>query len=185
MWYKLAKQKCPEIHTSAIIGLKLDYDVAEELYNCAKNLKNPETIDNYHITLIYLGKCKDLENKKDKICEVLENFAKKNTYIKGKIKNTNTFEPSESSDNKIPLYACYESDNIVEYRNKLLKELEKISVKNVSDFKDYTPHITLKYLDNEKEKNKVKNPNISCDFYKISLYFGNETHEYLLNNKKV
>jgi len=178
MWLKLAKQIKPEIHSSSIIGLHVDYEVGKELFECVKKIKNPETIDSYHITLIYLGKIKDLENKKDKILKVLENFASKNSYIKGKIDGYDCFEPSESSNNKIPLYAVYKSNNIIEIRNKLLEELKTIGVENASDFKDYKPHITLKYLDNEKEIDQIKSPKIDCNFYKIGLFFGNSNYEY-------
>ena len=179
MWYKTIKQQPPEIHSSSIISLQVPMVVSEELAKLSKKLKNQESIENYHITVIYLGKCADLKNKRDDIIDCLRDYASKTNPIIGKISGLGMFPASESSDNKIPLYAGYDGEGLIELRNNLLKKLEKIGVKNASSFDTYTPHITLSYLNNEKEAGKVKVPIIDCNFYKLSLLFGNETHDFV------
>lgn len=74
------------------------------------------------------------------------------------------------SDNPCPIIATIESKDLQEIHDKLAKEFDKYKVDYSKVHKDYKPHITLSYSDEEIEKFKIDK--IEFEVYEIVLWGG-------------
>lgn len=102
-----------------------------------------EPLDNQHITLVYLGKVKGVDE--DRLLEAVEAWAAEHQPIVGKIRGYGTFD----NDDEHVLYAAWAFEGGVDWRTSLVEALAAVGIEDASSFKDqdWTPHETLAYSD--------------------------------------
>jgi 2'-5' RNA ligase len=91
-----------------------------------------------HITVVYLGKIS--EKRYWEICQEAAAAAERSGPLHGVMHGTETFPPSDASDGKTPAFVPAYLPGIGAIR----RELEHL---NASQHKDFTPHVTLAYLE--------------------------------------
>lgn len=165
---KLRQILLEEAHTSAVIGLWLEPAVAKKLA-----LPGGEKPGELHMTLCYLGKAKKLGKEKiASIRSACRELAAEQEPLEGKVDGTGRFEASEHSDGKDVLYAKPRVPDLVGFRGRLARRLEKDGVKVADDF-TFKPHITLAYVD-PGEKKDPEVPRTSLRFDHLVLALGNK-----------
>jgi len=91
-----------------------------------------------HITVVYLGKISEPEYWR--ACHEAAQVADRHGELQGVMHGVDTFEPSDSSDGKRPVFVPAYIPGVGVIR----RELEHL---NASKHTDFTPHITLAYLE--------------------------------------
>lgn len=105
--------------------------------------------DDRHITIgLMYG-----DEEEDKIVdEVLRDLASKLKHFDIKITKLGVFEPNGSNHGKFVLWAAPESDTVYRLHELIFNELKSRGVKIDNGSFDFSPHITLKYCnENPKE----------------------------------
>lgn len=151
----------------AFIGIK----VAHEVGRLFRNLDVPgEAVpeNDYHITLVCFEDslpikevCKALTATLE-VMEEQEPFSVKSDHI--------TCFPKRE-DNPCPIIAKFESKELLKLNEKLKKALDDADVEYMKTFKDYKPHMTLAYADEEIEDIKIE-PTAEFFVYEITLWAG-------------
>jgi len=95
--------------------------------------------DEPHITVVYLGKGLS-DEAFGRALDAAATAARAHPPLAGLLKGTDTFEPSEASDQKVPAFVPAFVPGI----ERLRADLEHLSA---SEHKDYHPHVTLAYLE--------------------------------------
>jgi len=97
-------------------------------------------VDDFHVTVVYLGK--DVDD--DTFAAVCERARQAAALVPGPLEGTvsgvGAFPPSDSSDGKVPAWAAVAIPGAEVLRNALADL-------SASEHKDWTPHVTLAYLD--------------------------------------
>jgi len=100
----------------------------------------PGGVDDFHVTVVYLGK--DVDD--DAFAAVCERARQAAALVPGPLQGTvsgvGAFPPSDSSDGKVPAWAAVGIPGAEALRNALADL-------SASEHKDWTPHVTLAYLD--------------------------------------
>lgn len=131
-------------HTGTFIGLMVPPDIAEQIAD-----PEGESADDMHITLFYSKGLTAEQNKK--VEEVFKHFWDQNPSLHVKLTKLDSFDPSESSDNLKVIYAAVESPDIMEFHEFLMESLAEEGIKSNSEHKQYTPHVTIKYVEPGQE----------------------------------
>lgn len=134
-----------------------------------------------HLTLAFLGKAKDLEEKRPLIEAVLDRFAEQSKPILGKVGGAGRFLKVEE-DGTNAVYASFDSSGLSALREKLVSSLESIGVDLGSDH-DFTPHITLAYAQTDTWELPKVEP-VEVEFDKITLGWGDERKAFKLKGKE-
>jgi 2'-5' RNA ligase len=129
-----------------------------------------ETPSDYHITILHFQKdlpiaiiAKALETAYDVISEC-EPFK----VVSSKI---SSFPRRE--DNPIPIILPIESEELQELYKKLAKAFDKDKIEFSKTFKEYNPHITLAYSEEDHEDCKI-DPAIEFVVNEVILFGGND-----------
>lgn len=88
-----------------------------------------------------------------------------------KIKKVDCFPKREGKP--CPIIAKVDSDDLQELNDKLRKEFDKKDIDYSKTFKDYKPHITLSYADEEIDSFDI-DPVIEVSVHEITLLGGNK-----------
>lgn len=128
-------------HTGIMIAFMLDNNAARSLA-----LPGGEPVEDLHITLAYLGDMADATFDVDRLKQELISFASESIPLHGSTGELGRFSPSDSSDGKSPIVALVNIPGLQEWRANLVKRIESMGVEVAKNF-DYTPHITLAYID--------------------------------------
>lgn len=137
-------------HTGGMISLDLPSGVLD-------------TEEDPHITIVFLGKNISPALHAAVLTRAQE-VAAQTAPLVGTVGGLGTFEPSESSGNKTPVYAIPVIDGLMELR-------EAFEDFNVSEHTDYSPHVTLAYLD-EGEEMPDAPPRVPVAFHALSVHCG-------------
>jgi len=178
MWYK---NVVAEKHTSVIVALWLPQDKAKKLRITKANLpenSKPEPVDNFHITLLYIGKADALKDKRELIETALEAISEKYSTIKGKVQGVGCF--SGDGETK-PFYASYDSPELPEIRQKLVETMESLGIE-LDKTHGFTPHITLAYLDVDADLPTVDIPDVPIEFDGFTLAWAGHQKHYSFSN---
>ncbi len=130
-----------EQHTGMMIAFMLDPDTASHLA-----LPDGEPPQDMHVTLAFLGDKNDVTLNIDQLKQELASFAAKAMPLEGTTGGLGRFTPSDSSDNLSPVIALVNVPGLVAWRAALVQRLSDTGVNVANDF-DFTPHITLAYID--------------------------------------
>lgn len=136
----------------------------------------PGGVEDHHITIVYLGK-----NVDDALHAQAAERAAQIGAFSGPITLTlhgiDTFEPSDASDGKVPAFAKVSGSRADMLRLRTLRLLaEDLSA---SQFTDYTPHVTLAFLDPD-EPLPAGIPPTQVTFTHVSLHHGDDVTRFEL-----
>jgi 2'-5' RNA ligase len=141
------------------------------------------TIDELHITLIYLGKKGELGEAVNSLPGLVESFVNdpQRKKMKAQIGGLGRFNASPNSDGKDVLYASIDAPELPEFRQDLVCFLEKEGIKIRKDH-GYTPHMTLTYFPSEADMpvQRINTSDIFLD--NLVLEIGQESMEYELKD---
>lgn len=138
-------------HTGIMIAFMIDPETASQLA-----LPGGEPIEDLHCTLAYLGDMYDEAQPgklhpaetQETLKTVLAAFADSTTPLQGKVGGIGRFTPSESSGEMSPMIALVNTPGLQDWRRRLVETLQTANYHVANDF-DYTPHITLSYLESD------------------------------------
>lgn len=134
----------------------------------------PGGVDDHHITLVYLGKNVP-KHQLDEISNRATQIAASTAPLRGVVSGRGTFEPSDSSDGKTPVYARPNIPGI----KQLQKQFSDLSESEHG----FNPHITLKYNDvGEEMPEPVKPTDVA--FSHLSLHRGDEVQRFPFKGQK-
>lgn len=130
----------------------------------------PGGVNDHHITVVFFGK--DVSDDRfDDVCALAERVAAATPGpLTGTASGRGTFPPSESSDNKVPVFAVPDVAGLDDLR----ATFESL---NASEHKEYKPHITLAYVDQGDPLPAPLAPTpLSFDY--IAVHRGDEVRRY-------
>lgn len=161
-------------HTGVLVALYLHPDVAKAIA-----VEDGEAADDLHITLCYC------DGDLDDALPVVEDLAASWSPLIGALDGVSSFEPSESSDGKRPVYAVPVVDRLSAMREWLADELETAGVHPKADHGDWVPHITLKYIDEDDPLDITLPPHLDLVFDTITVIQGDERHDFPLDGGEI
>lgn len=166
-------------HTnSTYIFFKLDQQVATQL-----KVKDGEDPAEMHVTLLYLGKTVPVE-KMNLLEKTIEVFATKYAPLEGDISGPIRFSSSVHSEGKDVCVASFDSKSIQDFRKALLTCVEKAGFTVSKDF-GYTPHVTLKYIEQNENLPVQRISPIPVMFDKIYIGRGSANRIFELSGTEV
>lgn len=156
-----------------MIALMLPNDIATKMA-----VENGEKPDAMHITLAYLGKRSELPDDimLRSTVAIQKTCDKHQSLIKGLAGGPEKFPPSDSSDGKEVIYATIDAPDLLLFRQQLVEELNAEGIEPYANF-EYTPHITLAYVD-EGSNDQVSVDPTMLSFNKVSLACGQSRFEF-------
>lgn len=129
-----------DTETGVMVCLVPPLDLSDQLLTAKPMPENREPLDEQHVTLVYLGKTKDVDI--DVLREAVEAWAEVSEPITGWVSGYGTFEnPGENV-----LYAAWNFDGGEGWRQGLVDALGEVGIVSPSEF-DWTPHQTMAYTD--------------------------------------
>lgn len=133
-------------------------------------------VDDHHITIVYLGK-----NVSDRdfaeACRRAREAAARTPPLAGFISGIDTFEPSGSSDGKVPAFVPAYLPGVGELR-RLLEDL------SASEHRHHRPHVTLGYF-GEGEDLPDGHPTVPVSFGRLHVKRGDEVTSYPFGGRQV
>lgn len=160
-----------------MIAFKIPEDLAETL---VVGHEGAEDADQLHLTLAYLGKYDQIDHALIaglKSC--LQNFGMNYAAISGTLGGPQRFNATTFSDDKDVCVASFQCKGIQGFRKELLDYIEFAGFQAKNNF-EYTPHITLAFIDPEEDLPVHRIPPQDITFHSITLYFGGEQFDYPL-----
>ncbi len=129
----------------SFLGIKINPDIARQL-STIEVPGIPETASEYHITILCF--------EKDFSIDHIANAVKATYNVVQDVKPfTLTLEQITSfpkfEDNPIPIIASNSSDELQNLRTKLCHEFDELKIPYNKKFKEYKPHITLAYAEQD------------------------------------
>jgi 8-oxo-dGTP diphosphatase len=125
----------------------------------------PGGVDDHHITVCYLGK--DVDDKGfAEACRRAKEAASQSPPLSGHLEGTRTFPPSEGSDNKTVAY-------VPAFVRGLSAVRHAVEDLNASQHKDYSPHVTLAYLE-DGEPVPEPHPRVPVSFDELHVKRGSD-----------
>jgi 2'-5' RNA ligase len=136
-----------EGQTGAMIGFWLPSQVAKLLVQHGAT----EPVDELHLTVAYFGKAADMPPEKQAaLVRIAQEYCAASPPLTGQISGVGRFAPSAGSEGQEVIYASFDCPNLVAFRQGLLSRLERAGI--TCDMQHgYTPHITLAYVQSEKQ----------------------------------
>jgi HK97 family phage portal protein len=165
-------------NTGIMVAFMLDAQTAKKLA-----LPGGESPKDMHITLAYLGDKVDFTGDVAKLKKELTSFASEAIPLKGTTGGLGRFTPSDSSDNTSPIVALVNIPGIQKWRTQLVKRLEIAGATVASDF-EFTPHITLDYIDADAQSPIKDVPNVPLDFDTLWLCIGDERYSFKVGDEQ-
>ena len=139
-----------------------------------------EPADSLHITLAYLGKRDEFDmNMLPSIEHSLRVFADTQPPVSGTLGGIGRFPATPNSDNKDVVYMGFHSDEIQDFRQKMMDCIEQAGARPRKNF-GYTPHLTLKYVSPHAPHLLNTPEHVPVTFDKIVLSIGSERKEFPL-----
>ena len=134
----------------------------------------PGGVDDHHITLVYLGKNVGDEAFAE-ACRRTRDAAAKIPPLEGVLHGIDTFEPSDSSDGKVPAFVPAYIPGI----GKLRQLLEDLSA---SEHRHYRPHLTLGYYEPDEDL-PAPHPPVQVRFGRLHVKRGDEVASFPLGER--
>lgn len=160
----------------AFLGIKIPENFGKSL-NKIKVPGKKEKIQDYHITLL----CFENNLPIDNIAKSLKSAYKIIKNIKPfkiKIKKIHNFPKRDN--NPVPIIAEVESEDLHNLRKKIAKEFDKNKIPFSKVFKDFNPHITLAYAEEEIKPIKIDTLTIPID--ELTLWGGDDGTDRVVIN---
>lgn len=135
----------------------------------------PGGVDDHHITLVYLGKNVSDEEFAE-ACRRARQAAAQCPPLEGLLRGVETFEPSGSSDGKVPAFVPAYVPGI----GKLRALLEDLSA---SEHRLYRPHVTLAYLEPDEDLPEP-HPRVPVSFSRLYVKRGDDVVSFPLGTSQ-
>lgn len=168
------------VHTGMMVAFMLDPATAEQLA-----IDGGEPVEDLHCTLAYLGdsmeeppvgKLHPLRTSEN-LSAVLKAFAQSASPINGNVGGIGRFTPSESSDGISPVIALVNAPGLQDFRRRLVGIMQSAGYHVANNF-DYSPHITLSYIDNDAPMPLDNVVNIPLQFDSLCLAIGDDRYYF-------
>lgn len=153
-----------------MIAVKVPDEVAKQLA-----VKGGNKPDDMHCTLVYLGRLSKVEAVLPAVRQALAEMTPNYPSMTGVINGLGRFGASESSDGKEVIYATLDCPGLVQLRTDLVSAIEAAGAEVAKDH-DFTPHITLSYVEPGQELD-VPLPDYEIEVSYISLVVGGATEQ--------
>ena len=137
-----------------------------------------ESIDQLHVTLVYLGKLGEDDIDPEKTADVLEEWADTTPRLKGTYAGHCLFAVSASSDGKVPEVVTVDCPGLTRARTRLVDLLDAAKIAYHDDH-DFVPHTTVSYVDESATVAPLDEP-ISVTFSSVSLFIGEDEQTFKL-----
>jgi 2'-5' RNA ligase len=167
-----------EEQTGVMVAFFLDKKTAKELA-----LPDGEPAEDMHVTLAFLGDKSDYEQGFAKLKKALAGFASEAIPLSGNVSGLARFAPSESSDGKAPVVALVNVSGLQKWRDGLVKCIEGVGYTVAKDF-EYTPHITLDYVDADDPMPVDEVPDVALTFDQLWLAVGDERTSFKIGDEQ-
>lgn len=164
----LRERRLVEQHTGAMVAFMLDEATANQLA-----LPGGELASDLHVTLAFLGEQSGLKADPALVAHTLAAFALEAEPLAGTIGGLGRFTPSDSSEGTSPVIALVNVPGIQQWRADLVQRLASLGVEVAGDF-EYTPHITLAYVDADAPMPVESVPTLDLRFDTLCLAMGDE-----------
>lgn len=166
-----------EPNTGAMIALLLDQETAQQLA-----LPDGEPVGELHITLAYLGKAANLS---DDLIHVLSGKLQAITQQQAPLEGmTVGLEHFPEGQDGVPYYVSVDLPGVAELHKAIDEALRECGGPTWT-YQEYTPHITLKYVQPGQEAPSVEIPSLPLHFTGCSLILGNTTQEFPFGRKSL
>lgn len=168
-----------QLHQGAMVALYLSPADAERLV-----VDHPQATpaDEMHLTLLYLGRVDEMEVDRDALTAVLRDFAATNSPLSIKLTGVGRFFGVGDGDEDA-YYAIVESVGLQELRGELVTAVSALDIEPDNP-RDFTPHITLAYLQREEVAPAVNLPETEINLGTLTLKWGDERVDYPLGENK-
>lgn len=150
----------------AFIGIRVPENIGK-LLNTIKIPGNKESVSEYHITMTYFGKNMPIKEI-SKILETTYQIFKDAKPFSVKIDEVGCF-PKPKND-PCAIIAKIKSDELHELNDKIKEKLDKNDIEYSKEFKEFRPHITLAYADEEIKKFEIEP--LHFDVTSLTLWAG-------------
>lgn len=167
-----------EGHTGVMVAFFLDTKTANKLA-----LPDGEPPEDLHVTLCFLGDKSDYDDDFGKLKKALAGFASEAMPLSGNVSGLARFAPSESSDGKAPVIALVNVKGIQQFRETLAKRIQAAGYTVANDF-EYTPHITLAYVDADAPMPVEDVPDSALTFDRLWLAIGDDRHDFKMGDEQ-
>lgn len=175
--YKSANQTTDEDedeegHTGIIVAFFLDKKTAKMLA-----LPDGEPPNDLHVTLAFLGDKSEYGDSFDKLKKALAGFASEAIPLTGNVSGLARFASSDSSDGQDPVVALVNIPGIHKWRETLVKRIESAGYHVANDF-EYTPHITLTYINTDDPMPIESVSSVPLTFDRLWLAVGDDRSSF-------
>lgn len=129
-----------------------------------------------HLTLGYFGKLgTDItQDEVNTLAKCAALVAKDAAPMKGTVSGVGRFAASSTSDGKDVVYASMDVPGLSRFRHKLVDEVQKCSGVLKSEIHDFTPHVTMAYVDADAPSPVAKLDRQDVSFTRLVLSVGKE-----------
>ena len=136
----------------ALLGIKIPASLAKTLKTVDVPGKKEDTSDLHISILVFENEMavSDISKSVEAVCEAIKNTEP----FKIKLAKVSCFPKRE--DNPVPIIMPIESEDLQKLHKKIKKAFKKHKIEFMSTFKDYKPHVTLSYNENEVNDFKVE-----------------------------
>lgn len=122
-----------------------------------------------HMTI---GLIQNHKGKEKKIQKILNRVAEQFKPLRCSISEFGKFPPNENNENKWVLYAKPEIDEAHDFHKICHKTMKKYGVNINNGSFDFSPHITIKYCDNEPDIERDVSINFTID--SVGFFIGDK-----------
>lgn len=158
-------------HTGVMVAFMLSPTVARKIAQ-----PGGEPASDLHITLAFLGDSSELdEAQRQQLVQAVYGYAARAKPLRGSLSGIGRFNPSASSEGKVPIIALVNAPGIQQWRAGLAAALEQAGTPADTTF-EYTPHITLAYVDADKPLPAISLPDVTLRLDKVTVAIGDEHH---------
>lgn len=165
-------------HTGIMIALFLDPKVAKQLA-----IPDGEPANDLHITLAYLKSEDNPDLSISSLKKLLASYASEAAPLSGSTSGVGRFSPSEQSDELSPIYASVNISGIQQFRSDLVKQLEASNITIAKNF-EYTPHITLDYINSDDPMPINDVPTLDLSFNELWLCVGDDRYSFPIGDEQ-
>lgn len=135
----------------------------------------PGGVDDHHITVVYLGKEVD-DDLLRQVLATVRQIAATTPPLTGTLSGRGTFDPSDASEGRIPVFVKPDIPGIQALRPPLQQF-------NASQFADFKPHATLAYVDKGDPLPDPVEPTF-VTFDRITVHRGQDVYHFPFTGKR-
>ena len=165
-------------HKGVMVALQVPSEVAKDL--C---VDGGEEADKMHVTLSYSPSEGLPDDAFELACQAAQAIALEYGPVQGRVGGLGRFAGSDTSDGKDVLYASYDAPILPDLRQSVVQALGGKGV-GISRAHGYSPHITLKYVEQADASHAHRMPAKDAPLQHIVVAQGDKWQKYELAGRK-